>query len=105
MIRALAFSILLCVSIFSTSCSTVHDLRKGHRFERRVYGGTSMDLEIMSGLGDYYDMGRTAGSMLFVYSIVDLPFSFIADTVVLPYTICVDSNNERLKNKDAEQLN
>ncbi len=84
---------LLC--LFATSCATSSALRHRHSFEKRTYAGTAIDLEIISGFGDYYDFGQPAGSLFCSFSIVDLPLSFVADTILLPYTVYADVKDSK----------
>ena len=76
--------------LLSTSCATVYDLNHGYRFESRVYGGTSSDVGLITGDHDGYLSALLIG-------VADLPFSFIADTIVLPYTVYADLTNEKLQ--------
>ncbi|OVE75862.1 hypothetical protein BVX97_03385 [bacterium E08(2017)] len=98
--RAFNMIAIVTVGLAMTSCSTAFILQEEDHYEPKVYGGTAINLEIMSGCGSYYDMGGGAGACLCLFSVVDLPLSFIADTVVLPYTIYYDATNENLKDEE-----
>lgn len=53
-----------------------------------IYGGTALDLGIwgwLTGLKEHYPDAQDGAWAVFL---LDLPFSFVADTVLLPLTIC-----------------
>src|SRR5687768_12696243 len=70
--------LILVVTLFSMAlagCGTVSDWKRG--YGPRVYGGVQ------------WDLGDQAGCVItpFWIAIWDVPFSLIADTILLPYTI------------------
>jgi uncharacterized protein YceK len=95
MMRTINTIILLILFTSSSGCSTVNTLSEGCPWAQKVYSGTYMDTVIFRPVGEegagWYR--ALAGPILFF----DLPFSFIADTALLPVTIpwaIVDSMNE-----------
>jgi len=71
--------VLSVILVFSLqSCATIEKL-ENHGLGSVPYQGTVEDLE-MIGRGE----NETVGYFLVVFGLVDLPFSFIADTLLLP---------------------
>ncbi len=91
-------SVLLILIVLLTGCSTVATISAGTdpiKFEcdekytiTRVYSGISNDIRFLR--GEYSDKGVV---------IWDIPFSLVADTVVLPYTIYTQARYGNLCNK------
>ncbi|MGK3118692.1 YceK/YidQ family lipoprotein [Pseudomonas corrugata] len=68
-----------------TGCATVNESSSyGHMCGLHPYCGVTVDLEIIKGAADDH---AGAMSALTPFAVIDLPFSFVADTLILPYTI------------------
>ncbi|WP_234407908.1 MULTISPECIES: YceK/YidQ family lipoprotein [Pseudomonas] len=66
-----------------TGCATVNESSSyGHMCGLHPYCGVTVDLEIIKGHDN-----AGAMSALTPFAVIDLPFSFVADTLILPYTI------------------
>ncbi|TWC18442.1 uncharacterized protein YceK [Pseudomonas sp. SJZ085] len=68
-----------------TGCATVNESSSyGRMCGLHPYCGVTVDMEIIKGATD-----DNAGVMsaLAPFAVIDLPFSFVADTLILPYTI------------------
>ena len=96
--------LLMIICLLLPGCSTVATLAVGSGDEQfhcddqiaitRIYSGVSNDLRFLR--GHYQDKG-----LIFH----DLPFSLVADTVVLPYTICTQIKYGNICDKDVKTLN
>ena len=79
--RSVAAAVL---ALFVGGCGTISDFStKGRGFEDagpHVYGGTRLDVNTIA------NPDITSENIL-VFFILDVPFSFLADTIVLPVTI------------------
>ena len=73
--RAVAALALLVLA----GCGTIQDLI----YEQRVYGGVRRDLEMRS----FPRTGPIGNDPTFLLLMIDLPLCFVADTLVLPYTL------------------
>lgn len=62
-----------------TGCGTIQDLI----YEQRIYGGVRRDLELRS----FPRPGPIGNDPTSLLLIIDLPFCFVADTLLLPYTL------------------
>ncbi len=78
-----------CQSIRETFDHEAHQLRLAGRFKNKIYVGVRSDFKVMA---DPYYL-----SHIFT-SLIDLPFSLISDTMLLPYTIPVTIDNLSEKN-------
>src|SRR6266702_6993782 len=95
MMRTLKALILCTLLISGSGCSTARTLSEGCPWERKVYSGTYEDLAVFRPVGEESAGWYRAlvGPVLFF----DLPFSFVADTALLPVTVpwaIVNSLNE-----------
>ena len=70
-----------CMSIATLSSN----MKRDDATEPLVYGGARSDLELIGYSGDATGMGL--GACVPVFGIIDLPFSLVADTILLPVTI------------------
>lgn len=75
----------------------------------KVYGGTKVDMALISGnLGEDADpdevkrIERSAMAWAACCGLVDLPLSFVADTVMLPVTVPLALRRSREDPEDAE---
>lgn len=106
MIKAFVLSLIF---LQVSGCSTVATLSGAHNQQKgvsseyafrcdpnytipRVYSGVANDLRYLR--GEYPNKGVV---------VFDLPFSFIADTIVLPYTIFTQINHGNLCDKNLEE--
>ncbi len=69
-------------------CATIHTLPDervglGH-LHPRVYSGAAYDYGVMMG---EYPPGDLGSGFASVIALIDLPFSIVVDTIVLPYTL------------------
>jgi uncharacterized protein YceK len=79
--RALTYIAFIVTGVFAASCSTANK----HLFEPNsnpVYGGTRDDCH---NIAHNDSKGEPAG--VHVWAAVDLPFSFVADTLLLPFDL------------------
>lgn len=96
------FTIVSLCIIISSGCSSIATLSVGRNIEKfdcntrntitRVYSGISNDMRFLQE-GPCEDAG---------FIILDMPFSLVADTVVLPYTIYTQTKYGNLCNKKEE---
>ena len=68
-----------------------------------IYGGVRMDMEIMNQVITMDlepDPAGAAQAQVFmtIYAVLDFPFSLSFDTVLLPWSIYKNSNNEDINN-------
>ena len=64
----MSLSLLGCASVMNLVC------------DNKPYGGVTEDVKVWTG-----EPAPSPG--LFIFSVVDLPFTFVVDTVALPYTL------------------
>ncbi|WHS62531.1 YceK/YidQ family lipoprotein [Pseudomonas sp. G2-4] len=77
-VTALAMALL-------TGCATINESSSyGHMCGLHPYCGVTVDMAIIK---DSTTGNAGAMSALAPFAIIDLPFSFVADTLILPYTI------------------
>ncbi len=69
----LKFIFLAFLSLNLTACGTIVSLSSG---DYAVYGGVTKDLAMLQ-----------EGTILAIFIIIDLPLSFILDTLILPVTL------------------
>jgi uncharacterized protein YceK len=91
--------LIAIICLLLSGCSTMATIAGGSNAAKfscddqfaitRIYSGISNDLKFLR--GDYQDKG-------FIFW--DLPFSLIADTVVLPYTIYTQTRYGNICDKD-----
>jgi uncharacterized protein YceK len=92
-----------CTSTYQTFISEENTTNDSYGNENYIYVGTRKDLQIIP---HCFDSGAFA---IFVcpysaYSLIDLPFSFVSDSIFLFYTIpLTDQNNLKLKEAKREQ--
>ena len=79
--------LLLSISLLAPSgCTSIYNLSGGGpQFPGpSVYGGTRMNFWVLS------QEGAIHGGMQFLLALIDLPLSFVLDTLLLPITIPVE---------------
>jgi uncharacterized protein YceK len=83
MIDALMMRVFLLAAplLLLAGCGTLLDAWN----DSRIYGGVRIDVETVAGIGpaDHVE----ASIPLRVLSVLDLPLSLVADTLILPYTV------------------
>src|SRR5579871_4117070 len=92
--RAIRLLGLAVFALLGGGCGTVGNLRPPGESvagdpEKRVYGGIRSDLDHVQ-----YNLDSSKPRMLFPLAVAlglfDLPFSFVGDTLTLPYTLAYD---------------
>ncbi|OGV78152.1 MAG: hypothetical protein A2340_11650 [Lentisphaerae bacterium RIFOXYB12_FULL_60_10] len=76
-----------CASFYSLSRSPDDPMAKKHAFHREPYGGAKIDRYWMQEWGGAAWFFGPSIAVLGLPNMLDLPFSFVVDTVALPYTI------------------
>ena len=96
------FSLLSgCASVHQTFISEKNTTNISLGYENKVYAGTRKD-------GQVIVLCFTSGPWAIIFcpvalfATVDLPFSFVGDTLFLPYTIPKSASNKRLKEQRAQ---
>jgi len=89
--------LLLFCNLFA--CSTTVSLTTDHKKYQSsyVYSGTKLNLDILANPGTWaYSVANTPliyfSPFLYLGCIVDPPLSFVADTVLLPFTTTLESD-------------
>ena len=93
----------LCVVGLSSGCATLDTTLDPEGPENLIYSGTRqylVDPSFSNSLADYFGFDEVGGVYMVVKTIVDLPLSFVADTLILPITIPVTLHREQ--SADAE---
>lgn len=83
---------LLVASLLLSACSTMSETfaDRPHCGPSLVYCGTRFDIAVIAaGFIDNSALVKALGP----FAAIDLPFSLVADTVLLPYTISKDLSN------------
>jgi len=88
----------LLILVLTCGCSTMNSLEDSSSYpghESKVYAGTRNDLSgILYLFGDEFVWGALA--------LGELPFCFVADTILLPYTIHLDSQSAHPQSPSAQ---
>lgn len=91
LIRRTISTLLTGLIVWQIGCMSVatlsSNMKRDDSTEPLVYGGTRSDLELIGYSGDATGMGL--GACVPVFGIIDLPFSLVADTILLPVTIAM----------------
>lgn len=110
--RALAIASLLLLTSALTSCGTVFQLSaKSGTYDSHIYGGVRFDFEVVDLALDWRGSDGVLSTAVFgLYVILDLPLSFVADTLLLPVTIPLHihraeekAEHERHREEDLER--
>ncbi len=95
--------IVITMALLISGCSTFSETfdTRSHCGSSLVYCGTRTDAMLIAAAGD-----ESAGILrAFVpLAMMDLPFSFVADTLLLPYTVSVDAFGSKSKNTEPPGL-
>jgi len=94
---------VITMALLISGCSTFSETfdTRNHCGSSLVYCGTRTDTMLIAAAGD-----ESAGILrAFVpLAIMDLPFSFVADTLLLPYTVSVDAFGAKSQNAEPLRL-
>lgn len=80
---------VLALGLMATSAGCASALSLQNAELRKPYGGVTMSLFDFSGGGESTDYSQL---FLSPYWLLDKPFSFVADTLALPYTLWAKRN-------------
>ncbi|MBU1864701.1 MAG: YceK/YidQ family lipoprotein [Candidatus Omnitrophica bacterium] len=97
----LALIIFLLLTHLLTGCSSIH----AHRTDvtPRVYPGVKEDMRAMKGYSCDADEWGGLGRSLAIWGTCDILFSFVLDTLLLPYDIYkVNKEKDEKKNASCE---
>ena len=88
-VRLIAKTVFCACIIFSQGCGTISTLSSNDKFQFRtescsqyIYSGTRYDMELIK---DCHPTDHTPG-LLKVFPVIDVPFSCVLDTILLPLT-------------------
>ena len=82
------FVLLIPASLGVNGCITIYSLNTGDESDPLIYSGTRTFIKEFPTSGRSHHMGSPDFSTCVnVFAVVDLPFSFTLDTVLLPATI------------------
>lgn len=92
-----SFGCLLAASLLASGCGTIFDLTGRDppcSGGRQIYGGMLLDIDYME-----------AGGLATFFFLLDLPLSFVADTLLLPITIPreLESNERSRETRGAKE--
>lgn len=78
---------LFCLALFLNGCSTIKTFNNWESYPPAptVYAGTRQNIQDITHTKGYYHL--FPHNLVVILGVLDLPFSFLADTVLLPYTI------------------
>lgn len=100
--RIQVLMVLVVFILFFGNCMTYFSLRDVNQINK-IYGGTRYNMDLMfQSPGDQTGMMVVISSAACIFSTVDFPFSFVADTIVLPYTIPHAIMNEGRESEEME---
>ena len=88
MLKKSIFSIVTAACLLCSGCGTIVNLASPEGSKPKpvsVFGGVKQDL---------YDLKNNEYPVMGVFQLIDLPFSFVGDIVVLPITIVVNLSEE-----------
>ena len=84
-LRNLGFTFISFIVIsMSNSCTSIYKRTEMHAPSRETYIGTSEDLKYIIGFPFYVAFGGSKGCLALPIGLLDLPFSFAYDTLLLP---------------------
>lgn len=106
--RAKTLWVMLALLPLLGGCAAVGNL--GAEGGAKVYGGTRVDMDLISGdvapdaePADLKKIEPTVRTYAACCGLVDLPFSFVADTVMLPVTVPLALRHKRHARDDADE--
>ena len=94
--HSLVIGLILATLLTATSCASINNLKT----KKKPYGGTKYDLDIVTGDAHRRHTAPLVGlhyTALWLPCLVDTPFSFVLDTLTLPFTGYTDEEKAMIE--------
>ena len=95
--RFVAVSVVLLLPVVSGGCGTILSWK-----EPGIYSGVRKEIKVLRQKHRGWFPGMTRFAK--VMAVIDLPLSFLADTVLLPVSIPIQIKRERERRANAEEM-